>query len=86
MMKASQKVGDDTPISETTRATWSIQVSRQTAAMMPSGMPTASVIRKATVASSTVAGAYWAMSSITGRCEAMEMPRSPCTTPFRKIR
>ena len=34
-MKASQKVGADTPISETARATWSIQVSRFIAASTP---------------------------------------------------
>jgi hypothetical protein len=48
-------------------------------------MPTTSVSRKETVASSIVAGAYCAMSSSTGRRVAMEMPRSPCSRPLRKM-
>jgi hypothetical protein len=48
-------------------------------------MPMISVSRKEIVASSTVAGAYWAMSSSTGRRVAMEMPRSPWNNPFRKM-
>ena len=85
MMNASQKVGADTPISETARARWSTQESRFIAATTPSGRPTTSDSRNATVESSTVAGAYCAMSSSTGRCEEMEMPRSPCARPRRKI-
>ena len=56
-MKASQKVGAETPISATNRATWSTQLSRFTAATTPSGSPTARDSRKAMVASSSVAGA-----------------------------
>ena len=56
-MKASQKVGAETPISDTARATWSIQLSRRTAASTPSGRPTSRDSMKATVASSRVAGA-----------------------------
>ena len=85
MMNASQKVGAETPISDTARATWSIQESRFIAASTPSGRPNSSESRKATVESSIVAGAYCAMSSITGRCEEIEMPRSPCVRPRRKI-
>jgi hypothetical protein len=83
MMKASQKVGAETPTSETARATWSIHESRFIAASTPSGRPNSSEIRKARVESSTVAGAYCVMSSITGRCEEIEMPRSPCVSPRR---
>ena len=68
MMKASQKVGAETPISESSRATWSIQLSRRTAASTPSGTPTTTASTKATVESSIVAGAYCAMSASTGRC------------------
>ena len=56
-MKASQKVGDETPINEIARATWSIHVSRRTAATTPSGMPMTIDRRKPAVASSIVAGA-----------------------------
>ena len=56
MMKASQNVGADTPISDTTRATWSIHESRFIAASTPSGRPNTSDSRKATVDSSIVAG------------------------------
>ena len=85
MMKASQKVGAETPSSDTARARESTQVSRHTAAAMPSGMPTSRVSKKETVASSSVAGAYWTMSSSTGRRVAMETPRSPWTRPLRKM-
>jgi hypothetical protein len=85
MMKASQKVGADTPISETPRARWSIHESRHIAASTPSGRPKTRESRNAAVESSTVAGAYCAMSSITGRCEEIEMPRSKCVRPRRKI-
>jgi hypothetical protein len=85
MMKASQKVGAETPIRERPRASESTQPSRHTAAAMPSGMPMRSDSRKATVASSSVAGAYWMISSSTGRRVAMETPRSPCARPPRKM-
>src|SRR6185437_13243973 len=74
MMKASQKVGAETPTRETARARWSIHESRFTAASTPSGRPNSRESRNATVDSSIVAGAYCAMSSITGRCEEIEAP------------
>ncbi len=77
MTNASQNVGAETPTSEMVRARWSIQLSRFIAASTPSGRPTSSASRNAIVDSSTVAGAYCAISSSTGRCEPIETPRSP---------
>ena len=85
MTNASQNVGADTPTSEMLRARWSTQVSRFIAARTPSGRPTSSESRNAMVESSTVAGAYCAISSSTGRCDPIEMPRSPWNTPVRNI-
>ena len=85
-MKASQKVGEETPISDTMRARWSIQLSRRTAATMPSGMPVTRASRKLMVASSSVAGANCAMSCNTGRWDEIEMPRSPWSSPLRKMK
>ena len=83
MMKASQKVGAETPITDTSRATWSIGVSRFTAAITPNGIETTSDSRKAIVASSMVAGAYCRMSSRTGLWVEMDSPRSPRVSPWR---
>src|SRR5262249_37301755 len=84
-MNASQNVGADTPIRQRKRAEWSTRPSRRTAAATPSGTPTATVSRPATVASSMVAGTYCRMASSTGRWDAIDSPMSPCVSRARKI-
>ncbi|MCP9977960.1 hypothetical protein LUX32_10155 [Actinomadura madurae] len=63
------------------RRPWPRRVSTPMAA--PSGIASTTAVRKASTARASVAGSRWATTSVTGSCEASEVPRSPVSSPFR---
>ena len=58
----------------------SIQPPRLIAASTPTVIPTTALMRRLAPASSAVAWNRSTISTRTGRCDAMERPRSPCST------
>ena len=74
---ASQKTGNDTPVSATTTTNVSVKLPRLSAAKTPAGIPTRSANSIATRVSSRVAGKRRASVVATGTRVNTERPKSP---------